>query len=94
MEQFSLTFMCLMASLYLGNDIEFINFCLSGWILHRIPFHLCYWFNVDALRSFSYVCSFHCTLLLILSCVYDVDTVDNNIKQISSRIFDNILAAF
>ena len=90
-EQFVFTFMAVLASLYLKNDIKWINYCCSGWILHRIPFHLSYWLNIDALRSFCYICSFQHTLFLILSCVYSVNSVEAFFGNISTQIFDNLI---
>ena len=85
-EQFAITFVVVLASLQLQNDVEWINFCLSGWVIHRVAYHLCYWTNIHALRSFTYLCAFWCTLFMLMSCVYEVDEVDGVLKGLADRI--------
>merc|ERR1712228_19642 len=90
-EQFSFMFAAILSALYLKTEIAFINFCCSGWILHRFPLHICYWLNIDGLRSFFYICSFHFTLLLIASSIYSKESVINGMDLITQNTMSSLL---
>ena len=38
--------------------LDFINYCCTGYILHRFLFHTMFILNIDLLRSLSYAISF------------------------------------
>ena len=57
-------------------SVEFINRCCTGFIVHRLAFHLMFIVNIDVLRSFNFAVSLWYTMLLLLSSIYGVITIE------------------
>lgn len=52
--------------------MEFINYCCTGYIVHRILFHIMFMVNIDILRSTFFGVSFWYTIILFISSIYGI----------------------
>ena len=67
--------------------LDFINYCCTGYILHRCFYHLMFFLNIDVFRSLTYAISFWYSIILLLSSIYGVATVNKRLNGSTPNVF-------
>ena len=93
-EQFPILFAGISLSFYFECDIKWVNFCCASWIVHRTLYHFAYYLNIDFIRSLLYCGSFVVSILLLLSCMYSVETIETRMNAMESILFDGLMKYF
>ena len=61
--------------------IDFINYCCTGWIVHRLLFHIAFLINIDILRSMMFTVSLWYCFILFLSSIYSVGKTHDRLNN-------------
>eukprot|EP01083_Nonionella_stella_P159892 522078_1 len=74
-----------------GDDIrltvDFINYCCTGYIVHRALFHIMFIFNVSHARSLCFCISFCYILMLFLSSIYGIQAMNQLMDAKTPELF-------